>query len=78
MATCKINFWCAFGWRTVFLSCCVCVVLPAPRGSLPSHSLPFRLCRHAGPMPADVMETVVLAGVIHVRTATPTQKRAFF
>lgn len=52
-----------------FLSCCdACILMPAPRGSPPSHSLPFRLCRHAGPMPADVMETVVLAGAIHVRT----------
>lgn len=75
----KLIFWC--GTKTLFLGCCarVCVLFltPAPRGSVPSPSAPFRLCRHAGLVPTDVMETVVLARVIHVRTASPTRNGLF-
>lgn len=65
----------------MFLGRCACVCAlfstPAPRRSVPSPSVPFRLCRHAGLVPTDVMETVVLVRVIHVHTASPTSDRLF-
>lgn len=67
-------------FRASCMCVCVCVLssTPAPRGSVPSPSVPFRLCWHAGLVPTDVMETVVLVRVIHVCTASPTSDGLFF